>query len=374
MRSPAPIRASFAAIAAGFLILGSAFGQGRLLEPVTGFYGPAGAVFTPDGRTLFVANSARTDYGMLAGKGAISRVEVGAEGAMTVAQPRLIEGLNAPIGVALLPATVGPIPSGSLVVVVGGRWTMKDRNSRVEDARERETGLLFFDPKTGARLGAAFLGQGSPLESVLGRAVQDPSHVTFDGTGTAYLSDVAGLGLKQNTIEENRPGIVRLTAAALAALIAGEAPARAEVAFLDVPEVAGGIAWSEDDDMLYWATGPGYGDLSGAVLRLPGGDFGPTGSIKTVHKEIYPMVGACLTPDGSLIVAHSDGTMGVIKGGRGKVRPVKFRDKEVFIAPGQPAATNLADGRVLVVVPEMAAGGRPAWRHRLQVFTLPSGF
>lgn len=374
MRFSAPVPALLVAASLSLLTFGSALGQGRLLDPVEGFYGPAGAVFTPDGRTLYVSNSARTDFGMLAGRGAISRVEVSGDGTLTVAQPRFVEGLNAPIGVSLLPATVGPFPRGSLAVVVGGRWTMEDRTTRVEDPRERETGLLFFDATTGARLGGVFLGTGSPLESVLGQALLDPSHVTFDAAGTAYVSDVAGLGLKQQTGQENRPGIFRLTAAALVALAAGEAPARGDVAFLDVPEVAGGIAWSESEAMLYWATGPGYGDLAGAVLRLPGGDFGPSGSIKTVHKEIYPMVGACLTPNGSLIVAHSDGGIGVIKRGRGKVRPVKFRDREVFIAPGQPAATNLADGRVLVVVPEMAAGGRPAWRHRLQLFTLPSDY
>ena len=376
MRFSAPVRiVQFVLCAAALQPAGVALGQGRLAEPVSGFYAAASAVFSQDGRTLYVANAARADFGMYSGRGAISRVKVGPDGEMTIDAAKLVDGLNAPLGITLLPTRVGDFPADSLVVAVGGRWAMVDRNTPVADPRERETGLLFFDPSSGARLGAVYLGTGSGLETVLGHAMFDPSHVVFDGQGTAFVSDVAGMGLRQRFGAEGiRPGIFRLTPAALQALARGETPAAAEVSFLDVPEIAGGIAWSEKENTLYWATGPGYGGLAGAVLRLEGGSFGPGGSIDTVHKEIRPMVGACLTNNGSLIVAHADGSMGVLKRGRGKVRPIKFRERTVFLSPGQPAATTLADGRVLVVVPEMASGGRPAWRQRLQVFTLPSEY
>lgn len=345
-----------------------------MLEPVEAFFGPASAVFTADGRTLFVSNSARADYGLVAGRGAISRVTVSGDGTLKVEQARLIDGLNAPIGVTLLPIKLGDFPAGSLVVAVGGRWTMKDRNTRMTDPRERETGLLVFDPASGARLGAIYMGAGSALETAIGHPIADPSHVVFDGAGNCFVADVSGLGLQKQAGDEGQPGIVRLTAAAFVALAQGNPPPAGGIEFQSVPEVAGGIAWSENERTFYWATGPGFGDLAGAVLRLPGGDFGPGGEIETVHKEIFPMVGACVTANGSVLVAHTDGAIGVIKRGRGKVKPVKFKAREVFISPGQPAATTLDDGRVLVVVPEMASGGRPAWRHRLQLFTLPSDY
>lgn len=375
MRLSAPSRLPLLIASVAFVLLaGRAPGQGRIMEPVEAFNGPASAVFSPDGRTLYVSNSARADYGMLAGRGAVSRVSVSEDGTLEVTQPRLVVGLNAPIGVTLLPVAVGDFPKGTLVVAVGGRWTMRDRNTRVTDARERETGLLFFDPATGARLGAVYLGAGSPVESVIGHPMMDPSHVVFDGAGNGFVGDVAGLGLQKEPGEANHAGIMRLTPAAIVTLARGEAPPAGSAEFQSVPEVAGGIAWYEKERLLYWATGPGFGDLAGAVLRLPGGDFGPGGEIETVHKEIFPMIGACVTANGSLIVAHTDGVIGVIKRGRGKVKPVKFKEREVFISPGQPAATTLADGRVLVIVPEMASGGRPAWRHRLQRFTLPSDY
>jgi sugar lactone lactonase YvrE len=375
MRSYAPSRFPYLITCVAFVLFaGRALGQGRIMEPVEAFYGPASSVFSPDGRTLYVSNSARTDYGMVAGRGAISRVSVGEDGSLKVTEARLVDGLNAPIGVTLLPVAVGDFPKGTLVVAVGGRWTMRDRNTRVTDPRERETGLLFFDPSTGTRLGAVYLGTGSTLESVIGHPMMDPSHVVFDGAGNCFVADVAGLGLQKEPGETSHPGIVRMKPAALVALARGEAVPTGSVEFQSVPEVAGGIAWYEKDRMFYWATGPGFGDLAGAVLRLQGGDFGPGGEIETVHKEIFPMIGACITANGSLIVAHTDGVIGVIKRGRGKVKPIKFKEREVFISPGQPSTTTLADGRVLVVVPEMASGGRPAWRHRLQLFTLPSDY
>ena len=345
-----------------------------MLEPLEAFFGPASAVFSSDGRTLFVSNSARADYGMVAGRGAISRVSVAEDGTLKVTEPRLVDGLNAPIGVTLMPVAVGDLPAGTLVAAVGGRWTMKDRTTRVTDPRERETGLIFFDPVTGARRGAVYLGSGSALDAAIGHGMADPSHVVFDGAGNCFVADVAGLGLQKEPGDTSQPGIIRLTPAALGALARGETPTAGSIEFQSVPEVAGGIAWYEKERLFYWATGPGFGDLAGAVLRLRGGDFGPGGEIETVHKEIFPMIGACVTANGSLIVAHTDGAIGVIKRGRGKVKPVKFRAREVFISPGQPAATTLGDGRVLVVVPEMASGGRPAWRHRLQMFMLPSDY
>lgn len=360
--------------ATALLSASRARGQGTLLEPVEGFFAPAGAAFSADGRTLFVTNSARVDYGMLAGRGAVSRLSVGEDGTLTMDRAKFVEGLHGPLGITVLPAALGRLPAGTLVVAVGNRWVAKDRANRVTDSRERETGLVFLDPADGTRLGSLYLGTGSPVEAALGQPVSDPSHIAFDPAGNAYVSDVAGFGLKPLPGERNRPGIVRISAAALVAIMRGETPESSQVTFLDVPEVPGGIAFWPEDTMLYWATGPGYGDLTGAVLRLRGGGFGPSGSIETVTKDIQPMVGACMTPSGSLITVHSNGHVGVLKGGRGKVKPVKFRRVTVFLSPGQPAATALADGRVLIIVPEMASSGQPAWRHRVQRFTLPKGY
>lgn len=354
--------------------LGVARAQGTLREPVEAFFGPAAAAFSADGKTLFVANCARTDFGMIAGRGALSRVAVGRDGELTVENARFVDGLNAPVGLAVLPVSVGDLPAGTVAVAVGGRWVMKDRSTRVDDPRERGTGLMFFDPATGKNLASAYMGRESQLEAVLGHPVLEPGHIAVDTAGNLFLADVAGQGLKSAASPRERSGIVRLTVAGLSALVRGEPPAKSDVAFLDVPEVAGGIAWSGKDRRFYWATGAGYGDMIGAVLSIDGGSFGPGGSIRTVETELQPMVGACVTAAGSLLVEHTDGTIGVIKRGRGKVKPLRFRDRPVFLSPGQPAATTLGNGQTLVVVPEIAGGGRPAWHHRLQVFTLPSDY
>lgn len=375
MRLFTPLRPSL--FLAGALALASTcsvFGQGRVAQTLDAFYSPAAAAFSTDGRTLFITNAARADYGMLAGRGAVSRLDVAADGKLTVANARLAEGLNAPLGIAVLPVAVGEFPAGTLVVAVGGRWTVVDRSTPMDDARERGTGLVFLDPATGARLGAIFLGDGSKVEGPLGHAVADPGPVTVDGRGTVFVADVAGLGLSKNPEDRKRAGIVRLSAAAVVALARDEVPPAASVSFLNVPEVVGGMTWYERDRILYWVTGPGYGDMAGAVLRLDGGEFGPGGQIETVAKDASAMVGACITSSGSLIAAESVGSMAVIKRGRGRLKTLKFRERTVFISPGQPAATTLADGTVLVVVPEMASGGRPAWRHRVQTFTLGSDF
>lgn len=348
--------------------------QGTLREPVELFNAPAGAAFSGDGKMLFVTNSARTDYGMIAGRGAVSRLTVGADGQLTMDQQRLVDGLNGPIGIAQLPISLGQFPRGTLVVVVGGRWVVKDRNTAVDDPRERGTGLVFIDPASGARLGDLYLGAGSLIDALVGHPLYDPSHVTFDSEGNVFISDVAGVGLPRREGKRDPAGILRVTVAGMQALLRGEAPAGADVAFLDVPEVPGGIVWSAKDNRLFLTTGTGIGDLVGAVLAIERGDFGSSGSIRTIDTELQPMMGACITANGSLIAAHTTGVLSFIKRGRGKMKDLRFRDRPVFLSPGQPAATTLANGQVLVVLPEMASGGRPAWRHRMQVFTLPADF
>lgn len=347
--------------------------QAEIIQTLEGFYSPSAAVFAADGRTLFVANSAMGDFGMIAGRGAISRVAMAGDGTLSVEKQRFIVGLNAPLGLAVLPGAVGPYPAGTLAVTVGHSWTVDLDGHRLGDD-QRGVGVVFFDPTSGQELGRLLLGIDSPIARMLGHAVVDPGAVALDPTGNLYLADAAGSEWRPDELHDVRPGVLKIAPAAVAAVAAGETPPAGSAEFAYVPDVATGLAYSAKEDALYWVTANARGDLAGAIVRLPHGDFSGGAALETLAKEQNSLSSLCLTPAGSVVVARNGGDIWALRG-RGKPRLVKFADKrQRFLSPGQLAVSSLADGRLVVVLPESSGAGSGIWRHRVQVFTLPAGF
>jgi hypothetical protein len=329
-------------------------------------------VCSVDGRTLFVANAAYGDYGLLAGRGAISKVAIDDAGQLSIENARFIAGLNAPVGVALLPAPVAHLPEGALAVVVGGSWTVDTKGNKVEPA-DAGTGVAFFETAGGTALGRIFIGRGSPMTGILGHPVLDPAAITADGRGNIYIADVAGARMAAQRAE-GVPGMIKLSADAVGALLRDEAPPSGSVSFVRVENVPTGIAYSLEEDALYYVTGNGIGVLGGAIFRLPQGDFSGAVGVETSAKELNSLVGVTFSPGGKVIAGRNEGDL-VYYTGRGRARPIKMRPHDFrFLSPGQPAMVRTAAGSVILVVPELSGGGIGPWRQRLQVVDLPGDF
>ncbi len=362
-------------LAATTLLLGSTFApslsaQGQKLLDYEGFYSPSGAVFAADGRTLYIGNSARGDYGMLEGEGVISRCLIGADGTFSMVKARFTTGLNAPLGMAVLPVATGVSPAGAIVVAVGGTWTTDRRGRALEDDRARGTGLVLIDPESGAITARVFLGEGSPVTDAIGHPLMDPFSVAADPAGNLYVVDYAARGTRIEDDGRGLPGILKLTPAALEALAGDAAAPQGSVAFTPVRNVPTGIAYSTSDDALVWATGNDAFDLGGGILRLPGGDFSGGARLETVAKNLTSINSIAILDGGTILAARNSGDIVSVPGRRARV--VTFRDRTtIFLSPGQIAATRLADGGHYVVVPETSGGGRRPWQHRVRTFTLP---
>ncbi len=128
---------------------------------------PESVAYSLDGRTLFVSNcgsglygSDRGKVGFLTGAGVISKLRMSPSGRAEMVRMRFIADLNGPLGLGILPKATARYPQGTLLVNVGISLQVNESGESVTDAKALGTGVLFFDPDTGARLGGIDLGPG----------------------------------------------------------------------------------------------------------------------------------------------------------------------------------------------------------------------
>jgi hypothetical protein len=198
----------------------------------------------------------------------------------------------------------------------------------------------------------------------------DPFAVAADPGGNLYLTDLAARGSHWEEPGMSQPGVLRIDAGAVDALAAGTEPAAGSVTFIPIRSLPTGIVYSSKEDALYFVTGNDVYDLGGAVLRLPRGDFTGASAIQTVAKDLTALSSIGFSPKGTALAGRMSGDIVQIRGRRG--RPISFRDRHLFLSPGQIATTRLDDGKVLVVVPEASGAGLGQWQHRVYTFLLPA--
>lgn len=347
---------------------------GRILQTLQAFYSPSAVAVAEDGRTLYVTNAARGEFGMIEGRGAISRVRMNDDGTLEVEEPRLVEGLNAPLGLVVLPRATETLPQGALITAVGSLWTVDARGNQVRDDRERGSGLAVIDPEKAVVHSHIFLGGGSALQPLLGHPIVNPLAVAVDPSGNVYLADSYGGGVQRIPPEQGQPGILKLSPAALDALSRDEAPPAGSFWFAPVPNMPAAVYYSATEDMLYWGTADGLGELGGAIFRVKNGDLSGAERLETYIKGEQPILSITQTPEGTLLAGYSTGKLYFVRNAN-RPHEIRFhRQAQRFLESGQMAVLRAPDDRLLVVVPEISGGTRGAWRQSVQVFGLPGDF
>jgi hypothetical protein len=315
---------------------------------------------------MLIANTGRGEYGLTAGRGSISRVTLGADGHLAVEKLRFIEGLNGPVGMTLIGTGSETLPAGTLAVTVGGSWMVDAGGRPLPDDTARGTGIVFFDPQTGAARGRVFLGQGSDAAKLIGHPVTDPTAITSDPSGNLYLIDVDVAATRSSRRGEAKAGVIKIARAALDPLVRGEILPAGSIHFASEASVPTALTYAAGDDSLYWAT------FTGELRRLPQGDFSGQTAVITVNKEAGTIVCLGPTPRGEIIGAGADGLLIQVRGR--KIRTIKFRKEPRFLSPGQPAVVSGADGQTLLILPEQGGGGVGPWRQRVNVIALSGDF
>lgn len=351
-----------AIVAAGLVLVGCAggpSGTAELGQVVTGLNNPESAAFSADGKWLFVTNCASAQFGaekrvgFVAGEASISKLAVGPDGALSIAQAKFVQNLTGTLGIAVAPRRFGPYPAGSLFVSMGGALVTDAQGAVETDAKRLGTGIGVFDPETGATLGKIELGVGSKVAFGMGHPLLLPNGIAFDGDGGLLVCDTGVGGDHLEPRIEARPGVLRLTLGPKGELTGHS--------FTPVSGGPNGVAWNEKEKAVYWVTCGGRGPEGGAVFR----------NGKPIALDIGQSDGIAFTPAGTAIVSRFRGDLVAIpKGGS----PVPISFEKPFNFPSDIKLRTLADGTSIVIVPEQEAWNAAPWGQSLRVVKLPAGY
>jgi len=248
----------------------------KVIQTLPVFNHPQSCTASLDGKYLFVTCSGVIISQILGQsvqyeQGAISKLEIDADGRLRVVDVKFIDRLHAPMGIAVLPTATAKFPAGSLFVSTGTTAALDAKGDQITDVTKFNPGVSIFDPGTGKRLGFIPMGPGRAVAKAINHPVLAPAGLCFDSKSNLYVADIGNTGKDLNPpINNARPGIVRITLANIDTYSEDKQNIKdqSSVAFTSVRHQPAAIFYSPIDDALYWTTCDGQPPLLGGVFRI----------------------------------------------------------------------------------------------------------
>jgi sugar lactone lactonase YvrE len=354
---------------------------------IKAFDNPEGAIFSADGRFVFVTNAAEiggraNEFAWTEGEGYISKLEVLPSGELRMVKDKLITGLTAPLGMAVLPLATSKFPAGTIFACVGSA-PMRDRNGLViTDPKRLRTKLLAFDVD-GRILGEIDTGEGSIVQQINGSPIILINALGFDKSGNLYVADTAFGGVQFNPPFEGKGGLWIIPHAALDDLAGGRTPAQKPV-FLAIPGNPDGVEVSPRDGKIYVNT---VGPVAGAPDPARGGIYALTpDDIKRgrlpepVDRDLGALDGLDFTSGGTMLNTQIRGDVPAsilvnCPGQKATVLSIQPTGSTADLTgPADIAVRRLGGGAHLVVVPELFARDATPGDDEVTVLALPQNF
>ncbi len=356
--------------------------RGRLLQELKAFDNPESAIFSDDGRYVFVSNAAElgmADKGFhwTEKGGFISKLSVQPDGTLKMVERKLVSGLTAPLGMAINPVATKKFPKGAIFLCTGGLPLASADGTQVKSASRLASGIVVFDVD-GNSLGKLAWNAGSLLAKASGAPATLPNALGFDKQGNLYIAETGLGGASLEPKLDTRPGVLMIAHDALDAVAANEAPA-SPLAFMPMPGGPDGLGVSPVDGTIQVNT-------VGQAAGLPDKDKGGMWKFTKADLMEGKLPKAFSSNWGALdgLVFTSKGTrldtqilppnyITVVQGGTGKVQSLSIEGLERDLAgPADIALHTRADGTTLLLIPELMATSPNRDDNSLLVVKLPS--
>src|SRR5581483_7335353 len=158
--------------------------KGQVIQRLRAFDNPEGTIFSADGKHVFVSNSAELGmpdkgFHFTQDAGYISKLEVQPDGTLKMVNEKLVTGLTAPLGMAVLPVATSKFPRGTIFLAAAGAPLAKADGTQVKDPKQSDAKIVAFN-EDGKVLGTIKLGMGSAVARTTKAVATLPNAMGFD--------------------------------------------------------------------------------------------------------------------------------------------------------------------------------------------------
>jgi len=355
--------------------------KGQVIQRLTAFDNPEAAIFSGDGKHVFVSNAAELgnpDKGFhwTHKAGYISKLEVQPDGTLKMVKERLIEGLTAPLGMAVSTVATGRFPKGTIFVAEAWAPLADAQGNPVKDPKAIDPKIIAFNPD-GKILGRIKLGPGSAAHKASGVTATLANALAFDKQGNLYLAET-GIGGAQfePAIQTKGGGVYMFPHGSLDALAEGR---EASVSYIPVPEGGpDGIEVAPDGSIHVNTVGAGAGlkdPAEGGMYRLQPSDFKSGKLPEPFNRGLGALDGLDFAGNKRLDTEIKDTNSVVVTPLSGRTTYMLTFDKDVKLTgPADIAVRKQQDGSYLLVIPELSATTPNKKDNPVTVVKLPADF
>ena len=354
--------------------------KGKVVQVLKAFDNPEGAIFSEDGKYVFVSNSAELgmpDKGFhwTENEGYVSRLEVQSDGTLKMDKEKLITKLTAPLGMAINPIATRRFAKGTIFLCVGAAPLATAAGEHIKDAGHALPAILVFDAN-GVVLGQLKMGLGSTFWKKTKAIATLPNAMGFDKEGNLYIADTAIGGAAYEPPIETASGIWMVPHASIDTIANGWDD---EVYFVPMPDGGpDGVEVAPDGSIHTNTVGAVAGmkdPAEGGMYRLTKEDFVAGRLPAPFAKGLGALDGLDFVGNVRLDteIKNTNSIIVTPPGGKPMTLVLDQADKK-FIGPADIAVRKMSDGSYLLVIPELSATSPNNKDNAVTVVKLPVNF
>ena len=353
--------------------------KGQVLQVLESFGNPEGAIFSADGKSVFISNSAELgmpDKGFYwtHNGGYISKLSVQSDGTLKMIKEKLITGLTGALGRAVSTVATKKFPKGTIYLAEAWAPLAEADGTEVKDPAVLDPKIIAFNAD-GKILGSIKLGVSSPAGKVAGVPATLANALAFDKQGNLYLADTGIGGGLSPVIETKGGGVYMFPIGSLDNLADGK---EAPLSYIAVPEGGpDGIEVAPDGAIHFNTVGPAAGlkdPAEGGMYRLTKEDFASGRLPEPFARGLGALAGLDFVGSVRLDTEIKATNTVVVTPPFGKPMTLAFDKEKKFAGPADIAVAKQSDGSYLLVIPELSATSPNNKNNPVTVIRLPAGF
>jgi hypothetical protein len=355
--------------------------QAHVVQRLKAFDNPEGAIFSADGRSVFISNAAELGmpdkgFHFTRNGGYISKLSVQPDGSLQMVNQKLITGLTGPLGMAVSTVATQKFPKGTIFLAQATAPLAEADGTEVTDPNLMTPQILAFNEE-GQILGAIKLGAGSPAQKVSGVIGTLANALAFDKEGNLYLAETGiGGGQFKPKVVTNGGGVYMFPVSSLDALADDR---DAPLYYIPVPNGGpDGIEVAQDGIIHFNTVGAGAGlndPAQGGMYRLRRSDFESGNLPKPFNRDLGALDGLDFAGSARLDTEIKNTSNLIVTPFWSDKSYALTYDRELKMSgPADIAVRKMQDGSYLVVIPELSATSPNNTDNPVTVIRLPAGF